>query len=120
MLKHSFTVAKDADSPSVEVSVNVKSFEEADAAMRKRMWEEAMKSVTIKVQGTLRRRMGKGIKGAALVTEAQEAFDNVLNGVRSRTVSKPAVDATEAKLTRAQIDLLVASGVEVRNIPEGV
>lgn len=116
MIKHTFSVAAEEGATSHPVAVNVPTFAEATQAQKLKMWDEAIRSVTIKVQGTLRRRLAKGIRGEALSKEAQAAFDAVMNGTRA-TAPSVVVDATALKLTRAQVDALTASGATVTNIP---
>jgi hypothetical protein len=117
MRTHTFTVRKDEDSPEHDVSVKVVTYAEATEAQRKNLFEEGMSSVTIKVQGTCRRRLAKGIRGEALNAEAQKAFDAVINGTKA-AASVVVMDATANKFNAAQIAALEASGVVVINKPK--
>lgn len=115
MLTHSFKVKESEESQtSHEVTVKVPSFEDATEAQRKNLFDEGLASVTIKVQGTCRRRLGKGIRGEALKAEAQAAFDAIFNGTTRRATSI-VMDAKAEKYTKAQIAQLEAAGVTVIN-----
>lgn len=118
MLKHTFKVSQKKGATAHEVTIEIPSYAEATEVQRERMWNEGIDSVVIKVQGTLRRRLAAGVRpGERLNAEAQTAFQNVLDNVRTVTVQKTRIDATALELTRKQIDALVAGGAEVYNIP---
>jgi hypothetical protein len=127
---HTFKVAKSEGAAQHDVAVKVPTFKEATEKQRENAWNEAIRSITIKVQGTLRRRLAKGIKpGEALNGEAQRAFDAILNGTALAPAST-IVDAAEflagfdlkndamRKLARGQVDLLTARGATVVNVPK--
>jgi hypothetical protein len=116
MIAHTFNVSNDGGDTTTEITVNIPTFDEMTVAQRQNLVAEGYKSVTIKAQGTLRRRQSKGIRGKALEAEAQAAFDAIINGTRT-TAPKLIIDATEMMLTREQIDLMVSKGATVVNIP---
>jgi hypothetical protein len=114
---YAFTVSKSEGATSHEVKVLLP--DTFTAAQTKNLVEEGLKSVRIKVQGTLRRRLSQNnpVKpGEPLNREAQAAFDAVLNGTRPEA-AKQRFDCVAMKFTRAQVDLMVANGAEVYNIP---
>lgn len=128
MAKHTFSVkASENASKSYNVTVNVPdTFTEAQTT---RLIAKAISSVTINVQGTLRRRIKGGTTDAdTLAKEAQAAFDAVINGVaRSTTrtveVVKP-IDVgamfpnDEASAEQmAVLKSLLAQGAKLSNIP---
>lgn len=114
MKTHIFKVRMDEKSAEHTVSVKVPTFAEATDAQKQQMWDEGISSVTIKVQGTCRRRLAKGVKGEPLNAEAQKAFDAVINGTRA-AANVVVVDAKALKLSAAQITALEASGATVVN-----
>lgn len=119
MIKHTFKVAKAAGATQHDVSVNVPTFAEMTKTQRENLVAEGLRSVTIKAQGTLRRRLNDKNPtkpGAALNAEAQNAFDNVINGTKSAAPSI-VLDATVMGFTREQIDALTSQGATVVNIP---
>lgn len=121
-IQHKFSVALSKGGTQHAVEVSLPTFAEADEAMRERMWNEGRAGVTIRVQGRLRRAIEGGMRGKALETFAQTAFDEALKGIRGTRspvvqVVRPKIDATALGLSRAQIDALVAGGAEVYNIP---
>ena len=114
--KYSFSVSKEEGATSHDVAIVLP--DTFTAAQTKNLVEEGLKSVRIKVQGTLRRALSKDkpVKpGVEMNALAQSAFDAVING--SRVEVRPTVDATAMKLTREQIDLMTADGYTVINIP---
>lgn len=118
MIKHIFKVRQSEDSPEHEVTVQRLTFAEATEKQREAMFEEGMSSATIKVQGTCRRRLAKGVRGEALNAEAQAAFKAIWDGTPASRVAVVVVDAAALKLTREQALALQASGATVANIPD--
>lgn len=117
-MKHTFKVALSEGSTQHEVSIITPAYATASDAQRQVMWAEGMNSVTIKVQGTLRRRLNKGIKGEALQKEAQAAWDAILNNRPRTAIVKPVIDAEALGLSLEQCEALEAQGCEVINKPE--
>lgn len=114
--QHKFSVKADKDSTTHSVVASVTTFAEATDAQKRTMWEEGMAAATVKVQGTLRRRLEKGVRGEALNTEATRAFKSIIdNTVIS---AAPVVDAKANGLNAAQCAALEAAGVVVLNKPE--
>lgn len=110
-----FSVAADADSPSVDLTVQVDTFKSATPEARERMFEEGLRSITIKVQGTLRRRMAKGVRGAALAAEAQKVWDATVAGLRAERAPAVIIDAKALKLSKEQVAAMRAAGATVIN-----
>lgn len=117
MIQHTFKVKESEESTTVhEVTVSVPTYEEATEAQRKNLYDEGLASVTIKAQGTCRRRLGKGVRGEALNAEAQEAFNAIING-QTRRASAVVVDAKALRLSWEQIAGLEKFGATVINKP---
>ena len=127
-----FKVSREKGGPTRECKITVPTFDEMTEAQRRRMVEKGIQSVVIDVQGGLRRDW-KQIPAESFNKRAQERFDAILNDTSIGGL-KPSFDALELaklggldlktdggrKALRAQINLLVAGGAEVRNIPAGV
>lgn len=110
MLVHEFTVAASEGATSHNVRVKLPTFGEASLVQRQNAWGEAVRAITVKVQGTLRRRLRKGVRGETLNVEAQRAFDAILNGIKSGGKPVQVVDANELPylaLDVEQVDALV-------------
>lgn len=109
----SFKVSQSAGSESHNITVTMPAYEEASLQQRRKMYQEGIDGVTIKVQGSLRRRLAKGIKGAALQAEAQSAWDAILNGTKQAV--QPVFDAKGTTLTLEQVSLFETQGFKVVN-----
>ncbi len=114
--QHVFSVKQDENGAEHKVTATVKTFAEATESQRKTMWDEGMAAATVKVQGTLRRRLAKGVRGKALDAEATAAFKSIIESVR--TTAAFVVDAKVANLTPEQVAFFEAQGAVVINKPE--
>lgn len=121
-MRHTFKVALGKGATQHEIAVETPDFDKATDAQRRVLFAEGVDSVTIKVQGSLRRRLEKGVKGSALLHEAQQAWDAIINS-RPRTYGPPPVDymaVPEAdRLSKGQVRALQDAGYTFVNLPEG-
>ena len=131
-IKRTFKVSENKDAKAREVTIELPAYEALTEVQRKILVERAWKDVIINVlQGPLRGEMKNYPTAEALNKRAQERLDAFLSGSTIST-AKVRQDAAilldgfdltvpaMVKLARKQIDTLVASGVEVYNIPEVV
>lgn len=128
MAKDVFKVRAEAGATEHTIAVEIPTFAEATERQRQNAWEYAIRAVRIKVQGRLRERIKKGVRGEALSREAQAFFDAALNGETARasaTVIDFATlfagfnleDAEVRKLVRRQMNTLTAGRATIVNIP---
>lgn len=115
MATHTFSVRANKDGAEHRVTINYPSYDEATEAMRRSVWSDARANIVVKVQGPLRRRIAKGIRGERLEKEAQAATDAALAGIRRRAANVEPVDAKALGLNKAQVEALRANGVPVVN-----
>lgn len=117
-MRRIFDVSADADSPTHTLTVEAVDFDKATPAQRQAMYAEGLRSVTIKAQGTLRRKMAKNNgprTTAQLQAVAQQVWDATFSGIRADVPTATVVDAKALKLTPEQIAGLEASGAVVIN-----
>lgn len=115
MKAYTFKVRESAGSKVYTVTIKTPQYSEATDQQRKRMFAEGEDGVTIKVQGTLRRRITKGVTSeAALSAEAQTAWDAILNGQRLITV--PVIDAKGMYYSPEQVAAIESQGVKMVNL----
>lgn len=115
MKTYTFKVRASAGSKVYNITIKTPQYSEATDAQRKRMFAEGEDGVTIKVQGTLRRRIEKGINTEeALSAEAQTAWDAILNGQRMVTV--PVIDAKGMYYSPEQVAAIESQGVKMVNL----
>jgi hypothetical protein len=112
-MRHTFEVRRDKEGEAHEIAVNFPSYEEATEAQRKAVWHDARANITVKVQGTLRRRLEKGVRGDRLQKEAQSAVNAVLSGISRRAEAMAPLDAKALKLSPDQIKGLREQGIPV-------
>lgn len=99
-----FNVSESDGATEHEVSIKTPDYASANLAQRNVMWNEGLKSITIKVQGTLRRRIKDGIRDAALAIEAQKAWDSILNGTPRDTTPTVTLDFAVLSLTGMTVE----------------
>ncbi len=115
MKTYTFKVRQESGSKVFNVTIKTPQYSEATDQQRKRMFAEGEDGVTIKVQGTLRRRIAKGVNTeAALSAEAQTAWDAILNGQRLVTV--PVIDAKGVYYSPEQVAAIESQGVKMVNV----
>ena len=119
---YTFKVRQAAGAPLHSITIKIPaSAADLTAKQQATVYENAIDGIVIKVQGTLRRALGKGVRGESLNAVAQNAFDAILNAVARNLfqVQKTIVDLRGKKgWTQEQIQLLRDTGAEVLTDPE--
>lgn len=100
---------------------------ELPKAIQAALYQDALRNITIKVQGSMRRwiRSNETASTKQISAQAQAYFDEALKGERRASVTvvveqlKATIDATAMGLSKAQIAHFAADeNVELINVPE--
>lgn len=114
-LIHKFNVRQAAGAPLHGITIFLPSAQQLSEKQRAVAWENAVDGIVIKIQGALRRAIGKGVRGEALDALAQRRFDEILNGATRAVASVVVVDAKAGRFTPEQVALLKQTGATVIN-----